>query len=174
MNIIAPAVRLTTKNMKNEFRPSIDTNLSFTEYQDDLGGGYGTDKQEWRFDVTMRWTLFNGWKNTSDYKAAKHREKAMEHTYRETAKNIQNQVDTIWINFNNMKKNLKVLERTAKINAEMYALTQEDYKAGNSPLSAVFGMKTAQIMSENAVANAKLDLLLQRYNIHKLIGSVNN
>ena len=166
--------RLTTKNMKNEFRPSIDTNLSFTEYQDDLGGGYGTDKQEWRFDITMRWTLFNGWKNTSDYKAAKHREQAMEHTYRETAKNIQNQVDTIWINFNNMKKNLKVLERTAKINAEMYALTQEDYKAGNSPLSAVFGMKTAQIMSENAVANAKLDLLLQRYNIHKLIGSVNN
>ena len=72
-----------------------------------------------------------------------------------------------------MKKNLKTLERSNKINKEMYALTLQDFKAGNSPLLAVFSMKTAEINSEVAVKNAKLDLLLQRYNIHKLIGSIN-
>ena len=165
--------RLTTKNMKNEFKPTIDSTVSYTDYQNDLGGGYGSTKSEWRFDVTMRWTLFNGWKNTSDYKAAKHREQAMELTYKDTAKNINNQVKSLWTNFNNMKKNLKTLERSNKINKEMYALTLQDFKAGNSPLLAVFSMKTAEINSEVAVKNAKLDLLLQRYNIHKLIGSIN-
>lgn len=165
--------RLTTKNMKNEFKPTIDSTMSYTDYQDDLGGGYGSAKSEWRFDITMRWTLFNGWKNTSDYKAAKHRETAMELTYRETAKNIQSQVNSLWINFKDMQKNLKTLERSNSISKEMYALTLQDFQAGNSPLLSVFSMKTAEINSEVAVKNAKLDLLLQRYNIHKLIGSIN-
>ena len=164
--------RLTTKNMKNEFKPKIDTTMSYTDYQNDLGGGYGSAKSEWRFDITMRWTLFNGYKNTSDYKAAKHRETASDLQYVSVAKEINTQVKNLWINFDEMQKNLKVLERSSKIAKEMYTLTLKDFEAGNSPLLSVFSMKTVEINSDVAVKNAKLDLLLQRYNIHKVIGSI--
>jgi len=55
----------------------------------------------------------------------------------------------------------------------MYKLTLADFKAGSSPIMAVFGMKTAHLMSEVAYENAKLDLLTARYQLHKLLGMVN-
>jgi len=54
----------------------------------------------------------------------------------------------------------------------MYALTLEDFKAGNSPIMAVFGMKTSYIMSEVAYQNAQIDLLVARYQLHKVLGLV--
>ena len=55
----------------------------------------------------------------------------------------------------------------------MYNLTLADYKAGNSPIMAVFGMKTAHIMSEVAYKNAIVDHLIARYQLHKVLGLVN-
>jgi len=55
----------------------------------------------------------------------------------------------------------------------MYQLTLADFKAGNTPIMAVFGVKTALIMSEVAYANAQLDLTIARYQLHKLLGLVN-
>ena len=72
-----------------------------------------------------------------------------------------------------MKKNLKTLERSNKINKEMYALTLQDFKAGNSPLLAVFSMKTAEINSEVAVKNAQVGSYYYKDTISKLIGSIN-
>ena len=60
------------------------------------------------------------------------------------------------------------------INSELYTLTLTDYKAGKSPLMAVFGMKTAEIMAKTALENAKMDLLVQRYTLNKMIGSIHN
>ncbi len=54
----------------------------------------------------------------------------------------------------------------------MYSLTLEDFKAGNSPIMAVFGMKTTYIMSEIAYQNAQIDLLIARYQLHKVLGLV--
>ena len=45
-------------------------------------------------------------------------------------------------------------------------------RAGNSPIMAVFGMKTAHIMSEVAYQNAQIDLLIARYQLHKVLGLV--
>ena len=50
--------------------------------------------------------------------------------------------------------------------------TLQDFKAGNSPIIAVFGMKTTHIMSEVAYQNAQIDLLVARYQLHKVLGLV--
>ena len=55
----------------------------------------------------------------------------------------------------------------------MYQLTLADFKAGNSPIMAVFGMKTAHIMSEVAYQNAQIDWQISRYQLHKVLGLVN-
>ena len=47
-----------------------------------------------------------------------------------------------------------------------------DFEAGNSPIIAVFGMKTTHIMSEVAYQNAQIDLLIARYQLHKVLGLV--
>ena len=59
-----------------------------------------------------------------------------------------------------------------EINEEMYMLVLQDFKAGNSPLIAVFGMKPAHIMSQVAYANAQIDLLTTRFQLHKVLGLV--
>ena len=71
-----------------------------------------------------------------------------------------------------INQNLEILKRTTEINKEMYALTLEDFKAGNSPIMAVFGMKTTHIMSNVAYQNAQVDLLIARYQLHKVLGLV--
>ena len=38
---------------------------------------------------------------------------------------------------------------------------------------AVFGMKTAHLMSEVAYENAKLDWMIARFQLHKVLGQVN-
>ena len=65
------------------------------------------------------------------------------------------------------------LGTTVEINNEMYQLTLADFKAGNSPIMAVFGMKTAHIMSEVAYKNALIDWQIARYQLHKVLGLVN-
>jgi hypothetical protein len=37
---------------------------------------------------------------------------------------------------------------------------------------AVFGMKTAHLMSEVAYKNAQIDLMIARYQLHKVLGLV--
>jgi len=166
--------RLQQKLSKKEFAPTIDSSFSATDYDGTLGGGYGANKLEYRADITLRWTLFNGFKNTEDYKAATRRATAAEYTYIDTYKKLQEQVNTIFFNYSKLKSNIATLERTLLINSELYTLTLTDYKAGKSPLMAVFGMKTAEIMAKTALENAKMDLLVQRYTLNKMIGSIHN
>jgi len=85
---------------------------------------------------------------------------------------INEQFNNAWNNYVLVEKNLETLKRTVEINKEMYALTLEDFKAGNSPIMAVFGMKTSYIMSEVAYQNAQIDLLVARYQLHKVLGLV--
>lgn len=166
--------RLSRDLAKKNFEPTIDSTFSITDYEKDLGGGYGTTKTEWRFDITLRWTLFNGFKNTNDYKAMMAKSEASELRYKEVYRNIQEQVNNIFMNYEKLKDNIATLERTAKINQEMYTLTLKEYSAGKSPLIAVFGMKTASIMAETGLKNAQIDVLIQRFNLHKIIGSIHN
>jgi len=166
--------RANTALMKKQFRPTLDSSLSWTDYSDDLGSGYGSSKSEMRLDVTLRWTLFNGFKTTSDYRAAMSRESAAEFTYQATYQNIQEQVANLFTNYEKLAENLKTLERAMNINKEMYMLTLQDFKAGKSPLIAVFGMKTAEIMSEVAYKNALIDVKVQRYNLNKVVGTIHN
>lgn len=166
--------RAQTELAKAQFRPTLDSSFSVTDYDQSLGEGYGSSKTEWRFDVTLRWTLFNGFKTSTDYKAAKHRESAAEYTYQNTYLQIQEQINNLFLNHSKLNGNLKTLERANAVNKEMYMLTLQDFKAGKSPLIAVFGMKTAEIMSEVALKNARLDVLIQRYNLNKVVGSIHN
>lgn len=80
----------------------------------------------------------------------------------------------LFTNYEKLTDNLKTLERAKNINKEMYMLTLQDFKAGKSPLIAVFGMKTAEIMASVAHKNAEIDLLIQRYNLNKVVGSIHN
>ena len=86
---------------------------------------------------------------------------------------IDEQFKNSWNNYVLVEKNLATLKRTVEINDEMYKLTLADFQAGNTPIMAVFGMKTAHIMSEVAYANAQIDLLIARYQLHKVLGLVN-
>ena len=157
-----------------EFRPRVDGKLSYTEKDGELSGGYDThdaQKEEWRADITMTWKLFN-FKNKYVNSADRIRMEAAVTRYADVKRTTQEQFTNAWNNYVLVEKNLATLKRTVEINEEMYQLTLADFQAGNSPIMAVFGMKTAHIMSEVAYANAQLDLLIARYQLHKVLGLV--
>tara|TARA_X000000950_G_scaffold49555_1_gene58101 strand:- start:231 stop:1085 length:855 start_codon:yes stop_codon:yes gene_type:complete len=157
-----------------EFKPRVDGKLSYTEKDGELAGGYDTDssrKEEWRADVTMTWKLFNT-KNKHMTNADRSRLKAADLRYADTLRSTQEQFTNAWNNYVLVEQNLKTLERTVEINDEMYQLTLADFQAGNSPIMAVFGMKTAHLMSEVAYKNAQIDLMIARYQLHKVLGLV--
>ncbi len=158
----------------SDFKPRIDGKLSYTEKEGELGGGFDNEqKEEWRADITMTWQVFGGFKKTHVYRADKSRLKAAEVRLKDTVNQTQEQFNNSWNNYVLVEKNLKTLKRTVEINQEMYNLTLADFKAGNTPIMAVFGMKTSLIMSEVAYQNAQLDLTIARYQLHKLLGVVN-
>jgi outer membrane protein TolC len=157
-----------------DFKPRVDGKLSYTEKEGELGGGFDNEqKEEWRADITMTWQVFGGFKKTHVYRADKSRLKAAEIRLTDTVNATQEQFNNSWNNYVLVEKNLKTLKRTVEINQEMYNLTLADFKAGNTPIMAVFGMKTSLIMSEVAYQNAQLDLTIARYQLHKLLGIVN-
>ena len=158
-----------------EFKPRIDGKLSYTEKEGELAGGYNTDdsqKEEWRGDITMTWKLFGGFKNTHVRNADTARLSAAQMRYQDTLRSTNEQFKNAWNNYVLVEKNLATLKRTVEINEEMYKLTLADFQAGNSPIMAVFGMKTAALMSEVAYLNAQVDLLQARYQLHKVLGLV--
>ena len=157
-----------------EFKPRIDGKLSYTEKDGELGGGYDTSdsqKEEYRADITMTWKLFNS-KNKHLTNADLHRLNAAKFRYTDVLRTTQEQFDNAWNNYVLVEKNLETLQRTVEINDEMYKLTLADFQAGNSPIMAVFGMKTAHLMSEVAYQNAQIDLQIARYQLHKVLGLV--
>ena len=157
-----------------EFKPRVDGKLSYTEKDGELAGGYDTDssrKEEWRADVTMTWKLFNT-KNTHMTNADRLRLQAADFRYADTLRSTQEQFTNAWNNYVLVEQNLETLKRTVEINDEMYKLTLADFQAGNSPIMAVFGMKTAHLMSEVAYKNAQIDFMIARYQLHKVLGLV--
>ena len=158
-----------------EFKPRIDGKLSYTEKDGELAGGYDTDssrKEEWRADVTMTWKIFN-FKNKHMTNADRVRLDAANHRYADIIRTTDEQFKNAWNNYVLVEKNLETLKRTVEINDEMYKLTLADFQAGNSPIMAVFGMKTAHLMSEVAYLNAQIDWQIARYQLHKVLGLVN-
>ncbi len=157
-----------------EFKPRIDGKLSYTEKDGELSGGYDThdaQKEEYRADITMTWKLFNS-KNKHLTNADLNRLNAAKFRYTDVLRTTQEQFDNAWNNYVLVEKNLETLKRTVEINDEMYKLTLADFQAGNSPIMAVFGMKTAHLMSEVAYQNAQIDWQIARYQLHKVLGLV--
>ena len=159
-----------------EFKPRVDGKLSYTEKDGELSGGYDTDdaqKEEFRADVTMTWKIFGGFKNRHLQNSDRAKLNAAHNRYDDVQRTTDEQFKNAWNNYVLVEKNLATLKRTVEINNEMYQLTLADFKAGNSPIMSVFGMKTAHIMSEVAYKNAQIDLQIARYQLHKLLGLVN-
>jgi len=157
-----------------EFKPRVDGKLSYTEKDGELAGGYDTDdsqKEEWRADITMTWKIFN-FKNRHMTNADRSRLSAAQFRHQDIVRTTQEQFDNAWNNYVLVEKNLETLKRTVEINDEMYKLTLADFQAGNSPIMAVFGMKTAHLMSEVAYLNAQIDWQMARYQLHKVLGLV--
>jgi len=157
-----------------EFKPRVDGKLSYTEKDGELAGGYDTDssrKEEWRADITMTWKLFNT-KNKHMTSADRKRLRAADLRYADTLRSTQEQFTNAWNNYVLVEQNLETLKRTVEINDEMYKLSLADFQAGNSPIMAVFGMKTAHLMSEVAYKNAQIDWQIARYQLHKVLGLV--
>ena len=155
-----------------EFRPRLDGKLSYTEKEGELGGAYDEQKEEWRADITLSWKIFGGFSNVHQKRSDMAKLGSAELRHEDVVRIINEQFNNAWNNYVLVEKNLETLKRTVEINKEMYALTLEDFKAGNSPIIAVFGMKTAHIMSEVAYQNAQIDLLIARYQLHKVLGLV--
>ncbi len=159
-----------------EFKPRIDGKLSYTEKDGELAGGYdthGSRKDEYRADITMTWKIFGGFKNKHMRNADHSRLSAAQFRHQDIVRSTQEQFDNAWNNYVLVEKNLETLKRTVEINDEMYKLTLADFQAGNSPIMAVFGMKTAHLMSEVAYLNAQIDWQMARYQLHKVLGLVN-
>ena len=159
-----------------EFKPRIDGKLSYTEKDGELSGGYDTDdaqKEELRADVTVTWKIFGGFKNRHLQNSDRAKLNAAHNRYDDVQRTTDEQFKNAWNNYVLVEKNLATLKRTVEINNEMYQLTLAGFKAGNSPIMSVFGMKTAHIMSEVAYKNAQIDLQIARYQLHKLLGLVN-
>ncbi len=158
-----------------EFKPRVDGKLSYTEKDGELSGGYDThdaQKEEWRADITMTWKIFN-FKNKHMTNADHHRLNAAHSRYHDIMRTTDEQFKNAWNNYVLVEKNLETLKRTVEINDEMYKLTLADFQAGNSPIMAVFGMKTAHLMAEVAYQNAQIDWQIARYQLHKVLGLVN-
>jgi len=155
-----------------EFKPRIDGKLSYTEKEGELGGAYNEQKEEWRADITLSWKIFGGFSNVHQKRSDMAKLGSAELRHEDVVRIVNEQFNNAWNNYVLVEKNLETLKRTVEINKEMYALTLEDYKAGNSPIMAVFGMKTSYIMSEVAYQNAQIDLLIARYQLHKVLGLV--
>ena len=155
-----------------EFRPRIDGKLSYTEKENELGGAYDEQKEEWRADVTLSWKIFGGFSGVHQKRSDEAKLGSAELRYEDVVRIVNEQFNNAWNNYVLVEKNLETLKRTVEINKEMYSLTLEDFKAGNSPIMAVFGMKTTYIMSEIAYQNAQIDLLIARYQLHKVLGLV--
>ena len=155
-----------------EFRPRLDGKLSYTEKEGELGGAYDEQKEEWRADITLSWKIFGGFSNVHQKRSDMAKLGSAELRYEDVVRIVNEQFNNAWNNYVLVEKNLETLKRTVEINKEMYALTLEDFKAGNSPIIAVFGMKTTHIMSEVAYQNAQIDLLVARYQLHKVLGLV--
>ena len=159
-----------------EFKPRIDGKLSYTEKDGELAGGYdthGSRKDEYRADITMTWKIFGGFKNKHVRNADHSRLSAAQFRYTDIVRSTDEQFKNAWNNYVLVEKNLETLKRTVEINDEMYKLTLADFQAGNSPIMAVFGMKTAHLMSEVAYLNAQIDWQIARYQLHKVLGLVN-
>ena len=172
MDIIIAQEQLAFDN--SEFKPRVDGKLSYTEKDGELAGGYDTDdsqKEEWRADITMTWKIFN-FKNRHMTNADRSRLSAAQFRHQDIVRTTQEQFDNAWNNYVLVEKNLETLKRTVEINDEMYKLTLAEFQAGNSPIMAVFGMKTAHLMSEVAYQNAQIDLQIARYQLHKVLGLV--
>ena len=155
-----------------EFKPRIDGKLSYTEKEGELGGAYDEQKEEWRADITLSWKIFGGFSNVHQKRSDMAKLGSAELRYDDVVRIVNEQFNNAWNNYVLIEKNLKTLKRTTEINKEMYILTLQDFKAGNSPIIAVFGMKTTHIMSEVAYQNAQIDLLVARYQLHKVLGLV--
>ena len=155
-----------------EFRPRLDGKLSYTEKEGELGGAYNEQKEEWRADITLSWKIFGGFSNVHQKRSDMAKLGSAELRYEDVVRIVNEQFNNAWNNYVLVEKNLETLKRTTEINKEMYALTLEDFKAGNSPIMAVFGMKTTHIMSKVAYQNAQIDLLIARYQLHKVLGLV--
>jgi len=155
-----------------EFKPRIDGKISYTEKEGELGGAYNEQKEEWRADITLSWKIFGGFANVHQKRSDMAKLGSAELRYEDVVRIVNEQFNNAWNNYVLVEKNLETLKRTVEINKEMYALTLEDFKAGNSPIMAVFGMKTSYIMSEVAYQNAQIDLLVARYQLHKVLGLV--
>ncbi len=155
-----------------EFKPRIDGKLSYTEKEGELGGAYNEQKEEWRADITLSWKIFGGFSNVHQKRSDMAKLDSAELRYEDVVRIVNEQFNNAWNNYVLIEKNLKTLKRTTEINKEMYMLTLQDFKAGNSPIIAVFGMKTTHIMSEVAYQNAQIDLLVARYQLHKVLGLV--
>jgi len=155
-----------------EFKPRIDGKLSYTEKEGELGGAYNEQKEEWRADITLSWKIFGGFSNVHQKRSDMAKLGSAELRHEDVVRIVNEQFNNAWNNYVLVEKNLETLKRTVEINKEMYALTLEDFKAGNSPIMAVFGMKTSYIMSEVAYQNAQIDLLVARYQLHKVLGLV--
>ncbi len=155
-----------------EFKPRLDGKLSYTEKENELGGAYDEQKEEWRADVTLSWKIFGGFSGVHQKRSDEAKLGSAELRYEDVVRIVNEQFNNAWNNYVLVEKNLETLKRTVEINKEMYSLTLEDFKAGNSPIMAVFGMKTTYIMSEVAYQNAQIDLLVARYQLHKVLGLV--
>ena len=155
-----------------EFKPRIDGKISYTEKEGELGGAYNEQKEEWRADITLSWKIFGGFSNVHQKRSDMAKLGSAELRHEDVVRIVNEQFNNAWNNYVLVEKNLETLKRTVEINKEMYALTLEDFKAGNSPIMAVFGMKTSYIMSEVAYQNAQIDLLIARYQLHKVLGLV--
>ena len=155
-----------------EFKPRIDGKLSYTEKEGELGGAYNEQKEEWRADITLSWKIFGGFSNVHQKRSDMAKLGSAELRHEDVVRIVNEQFNNAWNNYVLVEKNLETLKRTVEINKEMYALTLEDFKAGNSPIMAVFGMKTSYIMSKVAYQNAQIDLLIARYQLHKVLGLV--
>ena len=161
---------------ESEFKPRIDGKLSYTEKDGELSGGYDTheaQKEEWRADITLSWKLFGGGKRKHLKNADHSKLSAANLRYSDVKRTIDEQFKNAWNNYVLVEKNLETLKRTVEINDEMYKLTLADFQAGNSPIMAVFGMKTAHLMAEVAYQNAQIDWQIARYQLHKVLGLVN-
>jgi len=155
-----------------EFKPRIDGKISYTEKEGELGGAYNEQKEEWRADITLSWKIFGGFSNVHQKRSDMAKLGSAELRHEDVVRIVNEQFNNAWNNYVLVEKNLETLKRTVEINKEMYALTLEDFKAGNSPIMAVFGMKTSYIMSKVAYQNAQIDLLIARYQLHKVLGLV--
>ncbi len=167
---------LQVKQTKAAYLPSISANLNYqTQAQRDVWNFFESDKwyQSAVIGVTMRIPIFSSGQRLSQYKQAKLAYEKAEVLQKQTASQLNIQVQTAKNDYKNAVSVYTNKMTNRKIAEKIYKKTTEKFKKGTASSLDLLNTHNQFLTAENDFINAELNLLKSAENLQMLISKHN-